>query len=573
MKWLDKANSLLCESGEEQEELEAKILKESKGRMDKTSNKSDVISDVDTAKEYISKGFEIVEDGTALEHKEGGYVKISKRVQNALNENLEEAKGGAKFKLVKGGRNAEFNALTKAKKLKKVKVDPELAKLVYDKFTKGNKWQTRTKEDVFLKSGKASLHGDKKRSTSGSDSRKVAIINNSVVAITDTKSTTNGDVSEWKIYEIVGFTPVLKESLDDDISNFTSETDWTVEPIVAVVKELMNMNLVSDKIMGAITKQLEVEEVTLNTELDISDITKAKAFAEKIKGEKGKFAEIIADMLSDVNWHTMAKKVRVLEESQVEFEELEEGSNGYDNLSLSDFKKKLEADGGHLLDTVKTSNGDTMVYYRLEGSSPSSSKTKVFTKGQLSESEEGDESTEDEPRVDETQSAQLAIVKSLLDRIEADNLEAFEKCFEDVKLEDGKFTCQGESFDNLEDCFDKCLEGESEEGGEPKESEGDEAPLDETTPLPNTAFNEGKEEEKKEDEENLEEGKQESEIVDITKNFRIIAKAIKATKLGTDKYCVEASELPEDTKGLKLETEDSILSVTSSKDGKVCFGK
>ena len=59
MKWLDKANSLLCESSEEQEELEAKILKESKGRMDKTSNKSDVISDVDTAKEYISKGFEI----------------------------------------------------------------------------------------------------------------------------------------------------------------------------------------------------------------------------------------------------------------------------------------------------------------------------------------------------------------------------------------------------------------------------------------------------------------------------------------------------------------------------------
>ena len=37
---------------------------------------------------------------------------------------------------------------------------------------------------------------------------------------------------------------------------------------------------------------------------------------------------------------------------------------------------------------------------------------------------------------------------------------------------------------------------------QPKESEGDEAPLDETTPLPNTAFNEGKEEEKKEDNEN-----------------------------------------------------------------------
>ena len=63
---------------------------EEKGRVDKSSNKPDIISDVETAKKMIADGFELVEDGTALEHKEGGYSKISKRVQNALSKSLKE---------------------------------------------------------------------------------------------------------------------------------------------------------------------------------------------------------------------------------------------------------------------------------------------------------------------------------------------------------------------------------------------------------------------------------------------------------------------------------------------------
>ena len=50
-----------------------------KGRKE-TSFKQDVISDVEQAKRLMDKGFYLVENNTALEHKEGGYKKISKRV-------------------------------------------------------------------------------------------------------------------------------------------------------------------------------------------------------------------------------------------------------------------------------------------------------------------------------------------------------------------------------------------------------------------------------------------------------------------------------------------------------------
>ena len=45
----------------------------------------DVTSDVKKALELIDKGFYLVDNNTALEHKEGGYVKLSTRVTNFFN--------------------------------------------------------------------------------------------------------------------------------------------------------------------------------------------------------------------------------------------------------------------------------------------------------------------------------------------------------------------------------------------------------------------------------------------------------------------------------------------------------
>jgi hypothetical protein len=52
-----------------------------KGRIEETF-KQEVSSDVKKALDLINKGFYLVEDNTALEHKEGGYLKVSKRVTN-----------------------------------------------------------------------------------------------------------------------------------------------------------------------------------------------------------------------------------------------------------------------------------------------------------------------------------------------------------------------------------------------------------------------------------------------------------------------------------------------------------
>ena len=54
-----------------------------KGRIEEAF-KQEISSDVKKALELMSKGFYLVENNTALEHKEGGYLKISKKVTNYL---------------------------------------------------------------------------------------------------------------------------------------------------------------------------------------------------------------------------------------------------------------------------------------------------------------------------------------------------------------------------------------------------------------------------------------------------------------------------------------------------------
>tara|TARA_R110002050_G_C8718631_1_gene496208 strand:+ start:96 stop:287 length:192 start_codon:yes stop_codon:yes gene_type:complete len=58
-------------------------LKALKGRIEAVTA-TELTSDISNALNLMSKGFELVENNTALEHKEGGYIKISKRVQNYL---------------------------------------------------------------------------------------------------------------------------------------------------------------------------------------------------------------------------------------------------------------------------------------------------------------------------------------------------------------------------------------------------------------------------------------------------------------------------------------------------------
>lgn len=55
-----------------------------KGRIQEVY-KQEVTSDVQNALYLISKGFFLSENNTALEHKEGGYLKISQRVTNYFN--------------------------------------------------------------------------------------------------------------------------------------------------------------------------------------------------------------------------------------------------------------------------------------------------------------------------------------------------------------------------------------------------------------------------------------------------------------------------------------------------------
>ena len=49
------------------------------------NHKQEVTSDIQKALSLISKGFYLVENYSALEHKEGGYLKVSKVVTNYFN--------------------------------------------------------------------------------------------------------------------------------------------------------------------------------------------------------------------------------------------------------------------------------------------------------------------------------------------------------------------------------------------------------------------------------------------------------------------------------------------------------
>lgn len=63
------------------------IIKEesiNEGRLEK-KHKHEITTDIQKALDLISRGFYLVDNNTALEHKEGGYIKISKRVTNYFN--------------------------------------------------------------------------------------------------------------------------------------------------------------------------------------------------------------------------------------------------------------------------------------------------------------------------------------------------------------------------------------------------------------------------------------------------------------------------------------------------------
>ena len=73
----DGIYSLLYENGQKQG-------KAKKGRVESTT-KVDITTDVDKALELIERGFYLTNDNTALEHKEGGYIEVSKRATNYFN--------------------------------------------------------------------------------------------------------------------------------------------------------------------------------------------------------------------------------------------------------------------------------------------------------------------------------------------------------------------------------------------------------------------------------------------------------------------------------------------------------
>ncbi len=60
------------------------FTKGQKGRKEE-SFKQEVTSDINKALNHIAKGFYLVENNTAIEHKEGGYINLSKRVTNYFN--------------------------------------------------------------------------------------------------------------------------------------------------------------------------------------------------------------------------------------------------------------------------------------------------------------------------------------------------------------------------------------------------------------------------------------------------------------------------------------------------------
>ena len=55
------------------------FTKNQKGRKEKNFNQ-EVTADIQKVLNYINKGFYLVEGNTAIEHKEGGYISVSRRV-------------------------------------------------------------------------------------------------------------------------------------------------------------------------------------------------------------------------------------------------------------------------------------------------------------------------------------------------------------------------------------------------------------------------------------------------------------------------------------------------------------
>ncbi len=60
------------------------FTKGQKGRKEESFNQ-EITSDIKKVLEYLDKGFYLVEGNTAIEHKEGGYMSVSKRVTNYFN--------------------------------------------------------------------------------------------------------------------------------------------------------------------------------------------------------------------------------------------------------------------------------------------------------------------------------------------------------------------------------------------------------------------------------------------------------------------------------------------------------
>ena len=105
-----------------------------KGKKEKTF-KQKVESDIKKAIELMDKGFVLVENNTALEHKEGGYTKISKRVTNYFDK---QEKG--KTKMAKGGmmelKNEKIGFKNLAKKVAKNYVNKKVPKKYQDEYGK-----------------------------------------------------------------------------------------------------------------------------------------------------------------------------------------------------------------------------------------------------------------------------------------------------------------------------------------------------------------------------------------------------------------------------------------------------
>jgi len=83
-----KLKNILSEikwEGTETNEAKGSGTARGRGTRKEPKYKQEVTSDVKKALELIDMGFYLVDNNTALEHKKGGYVKLSTRVTNFFN--------------------------------------------------------------------------------------------------------------------------------------------------------------------------------------------------------------------------------------------------------------------------------------------------------------------------------------------------------------------------------------------------------------------------------------------------------------------------------------------------------